>query len=111
VYPLVSTTASTIRALVRAPGFGIEASFHSETSIPGDGLTSPQSCRIGINGHPKAVIGVLGWPAGWDKVLRKIFKDHSILNNQTVFRLGELIHNSDRIKMSRFADLKKLIMS
>ena len=41
--------------------------------------------------------------ASSDKELRQIFKGYSFLNNQTLFRLGELIHNKDRIKMLRFA--------
>jgi hypothetical protein len=41
---------------------------------PGDGVTSPRSCRIGINGNPKVVILVLGWLAVWDKEPRQISK-------------------------------------
>jgi len=69
----------------------------------GDGLMLQQSCRIGINDNPKAVIVALGWPAGREKEPHQIFKGYSFLNNQTLFRLDELIHNIDRIKMLRFA--------
>jgi hypothetical protein len=34
-----------------------------------------------MNANPKAVIVVLKWPAGWDKVLRQLFKGLSLIND------------------------------
>jgi hypothetical protein len=44
--------------------------------MPGDSLALPKSCRIVINGNPKAVTVVLGLPAGWEKEPHKIFKGY-----------------------------------